>query len=144
MSVSVELHHTGIRYYEHHQFTSGQTLREVLIGDPLGPDAGGGYVDVGWCASARQRFTLEGAVERRSNDQYESFSSGATFGFRRIQLRPKEWRGRLLASWRKVPERGGLGLHVEAGYERARNFNFSEGVNRDGVLARVALEYRFR
>jgi hypothetical protein len=140
---TVEYHHTGIRYYEHDQFTSGQTLHHVLIGDPLGPDAFAAYSFVDWYASQRQRLTLEGGLERRSNDLYVNIPE-PHFGFRRVETRPREWRQRLVATWQVIPLLGRTGILSQVGYERTRNFNFVHGVDRNGFLGRVAVQYQLR
>ena len=142
LRASVEYHHTGIRYYEHEQFLSGQTLHHVLTGDPLGPNAQGGYLYLDWFNSIQHRTGLQLAVERRSNDQY-AFIPEPNFGFRRIESRPKEWRGRAMLSWQLIPERRQTGGLVQLGYERTHNFDFIHANDRNGFLARVALQYRF-
>jgi hypothetical protein len=142
---SVEYHHTGLRYYEHQQFTSGQTLRRTLIGDPLGPDAHGAYANVEWYASGRDRIEGEAAWERRSNDEYEYLPVALpAFGFRRVRSRPKELRARLVTTWRRTPERAAMGMLAQVGYEQASNFAFVSGRRETGFLGRLGLEYRFR
>jgi hypothetical protein len=143
LRASLEYHHTGIRYYEHHQFLSGQTLHETLTGDPLGPNAQGAYANIDWYASIHRRLGVEFALERRSDDQYVTVTEPA-FGFRKVAVLPKEWQGRILAGWQLLPEPQQLGGMLQFGYERTRNFNFVRGDSRNGVLARVALQYRFR
>lgn len=142
LRASVEYHHTGIRYYEHHQFTSGQTLHQTLTGDPLGPDAQGAYVNLGWYASAARRIGLHLALERRSNDQYVT-KPEPEFGFSRVSVRPKEWQARAVANYQLLPERNTVGGLAEFGYERTRNFDFIGGADRNGFLGRVMLKYRF-
>lgn len=145
LSGRVEFHHTGIRYYEHHQFTSGQTLRGTLIGDELGPDALGGYGIVRWIATPRQRVELDGAWEQRKHDEYEILPLPIPqFKFRRTLERPREWRMRALVGWHFLPRPNGLGSFAQAGYERTHNFDFVDGADRNSVLGRVGLEYRFR
>ena len=141
LRASVEYHHTGIRYYEHEQFLSGQTLHHVLTGDPLGPNAQGGYLYLDWLGAVDRPVGLQLAAERRSNDQY-AFVPEPNFGFRRIESRPKEWRGRVVANWQLLPERRELGGLLQLGYERTHNFNFIHANDRNGFLARLALQYR--
>jgi len=145
LGASVEYHHTGIRYYEHQQFTSGQTLRRTLIGDPLGPDAHGAYANVDWYRSARDRVSLEAAWERRSNDEYEYLPVALpAFGFQRVLSRPKELRARVITTWRRLPVREGVGMLAQFGYEQSSNFAFVAGRRETGLLGRLGLEYRFR
>jgi hypothetical protein len=145
LSGRLEFHHTGIRYYEHHQFTSGQTLRGMLIGDDLGPDALGGYATMRWIATPRQRLELDGAWEQRKHDEYEILPLPIPeFKFRRTLERPREWRMRALLGWHFLPFQNGVASFAQAGYERTRNFDFVDGVDRNSFLGRIGLEYRFR
>ncbi|HKW48862.1 MAG TPA: capsule assembly Wzi family protein, partial [Gemmatimonadaceae bacterium] len=143
LTASLEYHHTGLRYYEHEQFLSGQTVHETLTGDPLGPNAQGVYANFDWYESLQRRLGIQLALERRSNDQY-AFIPEPHFGFTIKEHRPKEWTGRALASWQLLPERAQLGALVQFGYERTRNFDFAAADNRNGLLGRFALQYRFR
>jgi hypothetical protein len=142
VDLALEYHHTGVRYFEHEQFTSGQTLHGVLTGDPLGPNAQGAYTFVDWLASANNRLGMQVALERRSNDQYV-FTPEPHYGFARVAIRPKEWQGRTLLTWQMLPERRQLGAQFQFGYERTRNFDFVEGDSRNGFLGRATLQYRF-
>ena len=140
---SIEYHHTGIRYYLHEQFLSGQTLRRTLIGDPLGPDAQGAYATVDWYQSARNRVSVQAAVEHRSNDQYEYLPVPLPdFGFRRTEIRPKEVRARAMVTWQHLPPRGGIGILTQFGYERGNNFDFTSQRRESGLLVRLGVEYR--
>lgn len=143
LRTSLEYHHTGIRYYEHEQFTSGQTVHQTLTGDPLGPNAQGLYANVDWYLSPWRRMGIQFALERRANDVY-AFIPEPNFGFRLTERRPKEWTGRALAVWQALPERMRVGGVVQFGYERTRNFDFLDGDSRNGLLGRVGLQYRFR
>lgn len=143
LGLTVEYHHTGIRYYEHDQFLSGQTLRRQLIGDPLGPDGQAGYVIFDWTRTERHRLEIDAAVERRSHDEY-AYAPEPNFGFIRTVKGPREWRYRMTGTWRTLPTRGNLGLLVQGGYERTRNFDFVQSDDRNGLLARAGMEIRFR
>lgn len=143
LASTLEYHHTGVRYYEHEQFTSGQTLHQLLTGDPLGPDAQGAYAYFEWYHSVNNRFTTEVAGERRSNDQY-AFLPEPQFGFRLITARPKELRKRVVLGLESLAGRTGLGALVQAGYERTRNFDFASGDDINGFLGRISVEYKFQ
>ena len=143
LRASVEYHHTGLRYYEHEQFVSGQTVHQTLTGDALGPNAQGVYGNLDWYASARRRAGIQLALERRSNDQY-AYIPEPHFGFTVTDHRPKEWSARALANWQLVPESQQLGTVIQFGYERTRNFDFISAADRNGWLGRFTLEYRFR
>ena len=142
LDASLEYHHTGIRYYEHDQFTSGQTVHQTLTGDPLGPNAQGAYANLAWYRTPRRRLGIQVALERRSNDQYV-YIPEPHFGFARVGVRPKEWQGRTLLTWQMLPARHQLGGQLQFGYERTRNFDFVEGDSRNGFLGRATLQYRF-
>lgn len=143
--LSSEFHHTGIRVYRHHQFTSGQTFNRMLIGDQLGPDAVGAYFRVAWAGSLRQRWDVLFAGERRSDDQYVGYGpENGLLLFRRIDTRPKELRMRAVVTWSSVSRGPGIALTSQLGYERTRNFGFVDGAARTGGLARLGLEYQFR
>lgn len=143
LTASLEYHHTGLRFYEHEQFVSGQTVHQTLTGDPLGPNAQGVYANVDWYESLQRRLGIQLALERRSNDQY-AFVPEPHFGFTIKEHRPKEWSGRAVANWQLLPERQQVGALLQFGYERTRNFDFVSAGDRNGFLGRVALEYRFR
>ena len=143
LRASLEYHHTGIRYYEHHQFTSGQTVHHTVTGDPLGPDGQGAYGNIDWYASRQRRASLQFSLERRSNDQYVTVPE-PQFGFRKVEVRPKEWQARMLVGWQLLPERQQLGGQLQFGYERTRNFDFVQGDSRNGFLGRASFQYRFQ
>ena len=113
-----------------------------FTGDPLGPNGQGGYWFLDWFASQQRRSGLQLALERRSNDQY-AFVPEPHFGFRKIAVQPKEWRGRVVGNWQVLPDRRQVGALLQFGYERVRNFNFAYGDDRNGFLARASLQYRF-
>ena len=145
LGASIEYHHTGIRYFEHHQFTTGMAFHGTVIGDLLGPDGQGAYGNVRWAASPWRRFRFDAALERRSHDEYQLLPLPfPQFRFGRTLERPKEWRMRAVASWNSLARESGLGTLAEVGYERVRNFYFVEGSDRNNFLARLGLEYRYR
>ena len=141
VSMSFEYHHTGIRYYEHQTYVTGQTLRETLTGDPLGPDAIGSYANLEWHAAPRHALHLELALERRSNDQYAVVP---VFRFVRTEGRPKERRQRAIVRWVGEPMPGGIGVLAGVGVERATNFAFVAGNDRVNGLAQLGLQWSFR
>jgi hypothetical protein len=140
---SFEYHHTGLRYYEHQQFVSGQTVHQALIGDPLGPNAQGVYANIDWYSAVQRRLGVQFALERRSDNQY-TYIPEPHFGFTLTQQRPKEWTARALATWQLLPERQQLGGLLQFGYERTRNFDFVSDADRNGLVGRVSMQYRFR
>ena len=140
-----EAHHTGVRYYEHNQFSSGITLRNSIIGDALGPRGDAGYLRLGWEPTLELSFELRGALERRSADQYQYVSSGPNdegFGFAKTVDLPDESRERLtLAMSRGLPLRGSR-LVAEAGVERVANAGYSADRSRTNLMLRLRAEVR--
>lgn len=137
---TLELRHTGIRHYRHHQFTSGMTLRGRLLGDPLGPDARGAYASLAWSGATWTRVTLDGAMEERRGDAYTDVTGGAaTIDFERTETRPVERRARLVGGLEAGRGDGRLRLLVQAGVERATNWDFEPGASRTGAVGRVSL-----
>ena len=144
-SLEGEAHHTGLRYYEHGQFTSGLSYRDRIIGDPLGPRANAGYLTLGFEPNAKMQWRLATAYEWRSNDQYTVPPAGpndAHFRFERVEVRPKEKRARATLAWTYTPAPFGMRLMAEAGIERVANFAFVDGRDRTNGLLRLGIEYR--
>lgn len=140
VDLTLEYHHTGIRTYRHNQFRSGLTLDQFVIGDPLGPDGKGLYVNLNWDVDEDNLLSFDGAFERRSRDQY-SFQHPMWIT---IQSFPKEKRFRTVGSWsRRVPGERPLSIQTQLGYERVTNFGFVAGGNRNNFLAQVTLQLDF-
>jgi len=142
----VELRHTGIRYYEHGQFQSGFTRRRWLLGEPLGPNANGGYAWLRYVPSPATRVELALAQEWRNADTYSSSGGDAaeTLRFHVVERRPREHRTRLVVTGEQRALRSSWGrLVTEAGYEHVRNFDFADGRSRGNLLGRIALEARY-
>lgn len=117
-----EWHRTSLRLYEHAQFRSGITYRQRLIGDPLGPNAKGGYLGAEWQLSSRTGLDLTLADERRDPSQYTVTVSGPQDrGFRFVRLTddPDVRRARAVLSLER--EIGRAALRVSGGYNRAWN-----------------------
>ena len=144
VALSLEGQHTGIRLYEHSDYTSGLTLRRRLLGSELGPNGNGLRVALDWEPDSRDALSVEGAVERRSNDPY-LLVVGNPFYFARLGIRPKELRWRGAAAW--VRRGGGTGawrMRVEGGYEYVANYAFSRDATQHNFLVRTVVEMRLR
>lgn len=76
ITVRVEFHRTSLRLYEHAQFRSGYTYRERIIGNPLGPNARGGYINLGYRWTPVTAIELGVAEESRDPSQYTVVVSG--------------------------------------------------------------------
>jgi hypothetical protein len=144
LSTAVEFHHTGIRYYKHGVFTSGIAFNRVLIGDPLGNQADGGYWRLAWDAGGASTVTLDAAVERRGGDDYNAIVDGTppnetNFRFVKLQARANEFRHRAGVTWLyRAPTRWRGSL--EAAYEHAANYAFVGGASRNGFLLSAGVE----
>ncbi len=135
-----EFHHTGLRYYRHSQFLSGVTLNRNLIGDALGPDANGFYVDTTWDVNRNNLIGLHGAFEFRDNDTYLTHGE-PDFGFEITTDNPTEGRYRIQTDWTHRFGNYPLSTKIELGYERVQNFNFANGHNRNNFVG--ALSFHF-
>lgn len=147
VGLSVELHHTGIRFYRHHQFLGGMAMDGFIIGNNLGPDANAAYAWIDWDVSDRDLVSFAGAYERRSTDRYSALTGGAASreGFFNVEQFPKEHRYRATVSWRHYGQMEGRRMSVRAGvgYERVRAFDFVAGSSRDNFLCEMALQVFF-
>jgi hypothetical protein len=144
VSFAGEFHHTGLRYYQHAVFTSGYAVNRTLIGDPLGNKGDGGYARIAWDAGTASSLTLDGAIERRLGNLYDTAFEGdgnhqTNFHFVVTTPQPDEWRHRVMATWAYRPV-APWRASVQAGVERARNLGFVQNVSRNGFLAAASIE----
>jgi hypothetical protein len=141
-----ELQRTGIRYYQHVQYTSGVTFNGRIIGNALGSKANAGYARLRWDRGIASSLALDAAYERRSSDRYRVRVDDAQdngWRFERIEERPKETRTRVALTWSRDLWLDRPRAFAEVGYEWVSNFAFVGGQRRDNVLARLGLERRF-
>lgn len=140
--VEAEVQHTGLRFYEHAQFSSGVTFRQTLIGLPLGPRGDAVAARLGWETSPDIEWTGALAVEQRSEDQYMTTSTGpddSGFRFVKVEDRPEERRIRALLGLRRRIGAGGLRIEAEGGGEHVRNAAFADGASRTNYMGRIAV-----
>jgi hypothetical protein len=114
-----ELHNTGLRFYQHHQFRSGYTFRRRLIGSPLGSNAKGFYVTGSWLPSALAALEVTLAHELRDPSLYTSTTGPFDEGFKLIRLTddPDHRRTRIVAAAEQGSRLGSIRLAL--GYNRA-------------------------
>jgi hypothetical protein len=146
VQLAAEYQHTGLRYYQHGQFTSGVTLDGRIIGNALGSKAGAAYARLSWDQGITSSIALETAYERRSGDRYRVRVDDAQdngWQFERIETRPKETRARVALMWLAELTPTRPRLIAEVGVEHVGNFTFVEGQRRTNALARIGLERRF-
>jgi hypothetical protein len=140
-----EYHHTGLRYYQHTQFTSGVTFDDRILGDDLGPRSNAGYARLSWDVGAASSLSLNGAYERRGHDLYRTVwvdSLAGRWRFEKIASRPPETRSRVELTWAGELSPRRPRVFATLGYEHVDNFAFA-GRSRDNALVRVGVEQRF-
>jgi hypothetical protein len=114
-----EWHRTSLRLYEHAQFRSGLTYRSRLIGNPAGPHAAAGHLEVTWRWSPLHSIAISAADARRDPAQYVVVVSGERdrgFQFVRVTDDP-DYRRRRAAATLEHPLPVGA-LRVMVGYNR--------------------------
>jgi hypothetical protein len=141
LAVRVEGQHTGLRMYEHGDFTSGLTLERRLLGSELGPNANSVALGIDWEAGEVDLLSLEGAVERRSNDLYQ-LMIGSPYWFARLAVKPKETRWRARVAWERQPKSARWSVRLEGGYEYVDNLEFTELGSLHNLLARTVIVAR--
>lgn len=140
VDLRLEYRRTGVRYYRHSAFFSGYTENQFIMGDNLGPDAQGFYVNSNWEVNRNNRLGFQGAFESRSSDIW---TVTPDFIFVKVQDNPNERRYRVLGDWWHSVEGFPLILQAQLGYERVQNFNSVAGNDRNNFLGRLALQFKF-
>jgi hypothetical protein len=144
--LAAEVQRTGLRYYQHVQFSSGVTFDNRIIGNALGAKAHAAYLRLSWDQGATSTLALDGAYERRSNDHYRTAwidSVENRWRFVKVESRPRETRARIALTWNGEFSATRPRVLAELGYERVGNFGFVGGRARNNVLAWFGLERRF-
>ena len=121
LTASLSYHVTGIRFYEHHALLNGIAASRVVLGDPLGRDAGGFRGGVEWQPSTALSVYADAAYESRGNSTYigEYTSPGAQdLVFRVVTAQPPEIRRRVSGRLVRHDVLAGGTLSVRAGAER--------------------------
>lgn len=142
LRIDAEVQHTGLRFYEHVQFTSGITSEQRIIGLPLGPQGNALVTRASWTSPDGSRLSLLAVAEQRSGDQWVTRVTGSDdsgFRFVRTQDEPEERRLRSVVEWTAPLARRGLRMAVSGGLERASNHAFSAGVSRTNALAAISI-----
>jgi hypothetical protein len=146
LQLAAEVHRTGLRYYQHVQFTSGVTFDDRIIGNALGSKGHAAYLRLSLDQGATSSLTLDGAYEHRSNDHYRTEwidEAENRWRFVKVETRPRETRTRVALRWNGELSPAQPRMLVELGYERVGNFAFAAGRGRNNVLGRVGVERRF-
>jgi hypothetical protein len=144
LRASAEYHVTGVRFYTHGGYTSGFTVDQKFIGDPLGPRGRGAYGNVA-LDGHRQALSFGVAYEDRSGNKYGSVTTtpdDSDFRLVILERRPAErrWRSTMTATI------GGLGEQVAytltGGAERVENFAHVQGRWRTNGLVQMGIQIR--
>jgi hypothetical protein len=146
LQLAAEVQRTGLRYYQHVQFTSGVTFDNRIIGNALGAKSHAAYLRLTRDQGATSSLSLDGALEVRSNDHYRTAwidSVENRWRFVKVETRPRETRARVALTWRGEFSPTRPRVVAEVGYERVANFGFARGAGRNNVLGRVGVERRF-
>jgi hypothetical protein len=133
----LEGHRAGVIPHTHHQFTSGLTLDNRLLGDPLGPMATGWEVGGTWRGSD-QAISFHGNWELYRGDVFRRVG----LGWERVADNPDEIRVRVQADWSRGMGMTGVNTTVRLGYEHVTRFNFTDE-NRSNLMAQVQVAYRW-
>ena len=146
VSAHAEFRYTGITPYRHSRFSSGLTLDEIIMGDPLGPNGRGVYLTVAARPTIGDRLSFRVARERRSGDLYNAprGSDGFVF-FLKVSDLPEEWRTRVEVNWERAWPAGSLTnmtTLVRAGYEHVSDFGFEAGVRQSGAFFELRASVR--
>lgn len=135
LSATAELHHTGLRFYQHANFTSGMAFNGTLLGSPLGNEADAGYLRVRWDGGGVTTLTVDVSAERRDGDVITVVATQpdlSGFRFERVAFNPAERRQRAVVSFTRDAARRRMTLR--AGVERVANFSFVGGARRTNFL----------
>ncbi len=142
-SITVDGRRTGLRFYNHHQFTSGFSADGAILGDPLGPNARAvsisGTRDIG-SGGVRGQIHIAATAERRSMDRYQILYP--PLDFVRLETRPAEDRQRLTVGWMGAP-RDRLSLRLGVSGERITGFGGTAGDQRWAAMSEAALSLGF-
>lgn len=144
MDLRAEFVRTNPLEYRHGLYVDGYTLNRRLIGADAGPDAMTLHFLFRHTLSKRLWYGVTLDFDHRSSNQYTELrnSDGTAGPVVMTQAGPTEKRYRGLFDI-DYQFRGPVKLHVTAGYERALNFNFEQGRNRNNFLAAATVTLDF-
>ena len=145
ISLDLQVQRTSLRIYEHSQFTSGVTYREAIIGDPLGPNALGGYATMLARVTPKYSLGLTAAIESRDASQYtvhQNDAHGNGWRFIRLTDGPRESRARVLADLRSLSVDKGWSILPRVGVERVTNDGFIIGRSSTYGIASLSIVFR--
>ena len=133
----IEGRHSGLRPHTHHQFRSGLTLDDRVLGDPLGPLANSWQSGIAW-TSTKNVFQFEVFREMYSGDDWEN--KATHFEWVRVSDNSDEIRHRFSADWTRnhLPSR--TRTFIRLGYEQVTRFDYTN-INRWNYLAQIGIAW---
>jgi hypothetical protein len=148
VDLRMEYHQTGIRFYRHGQFLSGNTENQFILGDNLGPDAKGFYFVLNWEINPDNLLIFDAAYENRSNDLWTTTGGGGeetstSMDFIKVEDLPNEGRYRGVISWQSRINEIPMLMTARMGVERVQNFNFVSGNDRTNFLGELLFQIFF-
>ncbi len=130
---------SGVYPYTHGQLTSGLTLDGRILGDPIGPLAGGASAGVDWTGPG-SRLSVTGAWERYYGDAYVTRSGTNTV---RTADGPDETRTRLTVDWTTDPGPSRLFTRLRLGIEHVDQFRSTPGHARNNGMVQAQVGWRW-
>lgn len=136
LSLRAEYKLTNNPSYRHTPFRSGWTLNDYILGDPLGPEALGGFISIKKRFSDRFSMWYDIALERSDSNIHVTINDDLEIVT--DQIAEKRFRQILGASyrWTKL-----LKTTHHIGYERVENFNYDDARNLDNFLFRLDFNF---
>lgn len=133
LGVSLEGRRTTSIMYTHGIWTTGWTLNQFILGDPLGPGALSLNLKLKKIFSPKYILLADIGLEKSESDHY---SGSPTAGRVKTVDGPSEkrWRTKIDFSY---PLNKKITLLNSVGYEHVWGFNFIPGQKRDNFLARI-------
>lgn len=132
----VELHHAGVRFHRHGQFTSGRTLDRRILG--MGDAAtDGGFVELA-ASDLRGRISLQLGLENRGADIWETIArpDGGIQVLDKIEDRPDELYARAVATMTRYMDNGAE-LTLRFGGQRVTDSRFQQGDVRYDAIGEI-------
>ena len=144
LSLRTEFHYTGQYPYTHWAYTDGFSLDNHYLGYDAGPDTYSGTVTARWQFNFEEFMKLDMRYLRRSNDHYYWIMNDAgdnNIGIARGLNLPEETHFIIRAGGQKKLSPS-VALSMEAGYDRRRNTDFTEGNSANEFFVRIRMLFR--
>lgn len=141
-SLRLEYRHGSPYFYRHGTFITGMALNELLLGDELGPQADGAYVDVVHDLSPDLQLTGRFRYERRDGDVLQELLDPDGNNRRVVVVTPEPAEQRIgFGVQGRYFINPKIWLTLDLGYERILSFNFVKGDDRNGVVGSANVRF---